>query len=149
MQVDPVRGNPTMTDNTLFAAPGDRDALEQGGELTPRFGADGLVVCVTQDADSGEVMMVAHMNAEALAKTIETGVAHYWSRSRGAFASVTADASPAPSPFTQSSISSASWLTMCNILTQWAAWVPGPDHERALCDAAQVTPGAPRSARSS
>lgn len=72
-----------MTGSELFAAPGGKDVLEQGSRLTPRFGADGLIVCVTQDAASGEVVMVAHMNQEALARTIETGVAHYWSRTRG------------------------------------------------------------------
>ncbi len=49
----------------------------------PRFGADGLVTCVATDAATGEVLMVAHMNADALARTIETGEAWYWSRSRG------------------------------------------------------------------
>ena len=56
--------------------------LEEGAALTPRFGPDGLLPCVTQEAASGEVLMLAYMNAEALRKTIETGVAHYWSRSR-------------------------------------------------------------------
>jgi phosphoribosyl-AMP cyclohydrolase len=51
--------------------------------LTPRFGADGLVTCVTTDAATGDLLMVAHMNADALAKTLETGEAWYWSRSRG------------------------------------------------------------------
>ncbi len=50
--------------------------------FTPQFGADGLVTAVVTDAKSGEVLMVAHMNAEALAKTIETGEAWYYSRSR-------------------------------------------------------------------
>jgi phosphoribosyl-AMP cyclohydrolase len=67
----------------LFAAPGSKAAVEEGVALTPRFGADGLVTCVATDADTGEVLMVAHMNAEALARTIETGEAWYWSRSRG------------------------------------------------------------------
>ena len=48
----------------------------------PRFGADRLVTCVATHADTGEVLMVAHMNAEALARTIATGEAWYWSRSR-------------------------------------------------------------------
>jgi phosphoribosyl-AMP cyclohydrolase len=52
--------------------------------LAPRYDADGLVTCVATDAASGEVLMVAHMNAEALAKTIATGDAWYWSRSRRA-----------------------------------------------------------------
>ncbi len=48
----------------------------------PRFDADGLVTCVTTDARSGDVLMVAHMNAESLHKSIETGEAWYYSRSR-------------------------------------------------------------------
>lgn len=66
-----------------FPAPGSKAELEEGTVLTPRFGADGLVTCVTTDAETNELLMVAHMNAEALAKTIETGEAWYWSRSRG------------------------------------------------------------------
>ena len=56
---------------------------EEGAEFLPRFSADGLLTCVTVDATSGEVLMVAHMNAEALDKTLSSGVMHYWSRSRG------------------------------------------------------------------
>jgi phosphoribosyl-AMP cyclohydrolase len=52
--------------------------------LEPRYDADGLVTCVTTDAASGDVLMVAHMNAEALAKTVATGEAWYYSRSRRA-----------------------------------------------------------------
>ena len=66
-----------------FAEPGSKVEVEEGGVLTPRFGPDGLMTCVATDAGTGEVLMVAHMNAEALAKTIETGEAWYWSRSRG------------------------------------------------------------------
>jgi phosphoribosyl-AMP cyclohydrolase len=66
-----------------FPAPGSKADLEEGTALTPRFNADGLVTCVTTDAATGELLMVAHMNAEALAKTLETGEAWYWSRSRG------------------------------------------------------------------
>ncbi|WP_112664486.1 phosphoribosyl-AMP cyclohydrolase [Microvirga flavescens] len=66
-----------------FPPPGSKADLEEGAVLTPRFGADGLVTCVTTDADTNELLMVAHMNAEALAKTLETGEAWYWSRSRG------------------------------------------------------------------
>ena len=65
------------------ALPGSKTELEEGSVLTPRFGSDGLITCVTTDAASGEILMVAHMNAEALARTIETGEAWYWSRSRG------------------------------------------------------------------
>jgi phosphoribosyl-AMP cyclohydrolase len=56
--------------------------LEEGAAFTPRFSPDGLVTCVAVDAVSGEVLMLAHMNAEAIAKTLSTGVMHYWSRSR-------------------------------------------------------------------
>jgi phosphoribosyl-AMP cyclohydrolase len=57
-------------------------ALEEGSVLSPRFDAAGLVTCVATDAATGEVLMVAHMNAEALRRSIETGEAWYWSRSR-------------------------------------------------------------------
>jgi phosphoribosyl-AMP cyclohydrolase len=56
--------------------------LEEGTALTPTFDCDGLITAVVTDAASGDVLMVAHMNAEALAKTIETGEAWYFSRSR-------------------------------------------------------------------
>lgn len=69
-------------DTLAFPPPGPKAELEEGRALTPRFGADGLVTCVTTEAQTGEVLMVAHMNAEALARTIETGEAWYWSRSR-------------------------------------------------------------------
>ena len=65
-----------------FPAPGSRTDVEESLAFTPRFGADGLVTCVTIDHLTGEVLMVAHMDAEALAKTIEAGEAWYWSRSR-------------------------------------------------------------------
>ena len=61
----------------------NRDA-EEGLVLAPMFDADGLVTCVTTDAWSGELLMVAHMNAEALKRTVETGEAWYFSRSRQA-----------------------------------------------------------------
>ena len=56
--------------------------IEEGTRLLPKFDADGLVTAVATDAATGEVLMVAHMNADALAKTIATGDAHYYSRSR-------------------------------------------------------------------
>ena len=73
-----------MSDNISFAPPGTASDLEEGLALTPKFDADGLVTCVATDAGSGEVLMVAHMNAEALGRTIATGEAWYFSRSRGA-----------------------------------------------------------------
>lgn len=72
-----------MTDAAFPIAP-DTHALERGHELTPRFDANGLVAAICQDARTGEILMFAHMNAEALKLTLETGFAHYWSRSRGA-----------------------------------------------------------------
>lgn len=57
---------------------------EEGTQLRPRFDAAGLVTAVVTDHASGDLLMVAHMNAEALAQTLATGLAHYWSRSRSA-----------------------------------------------------------------
>src|ERR1700734_2868745 len=73
-----------MSDTPSFAAPGTAADLEAGSALTPKFDAEGLVTAVATDAVSGDVLMVAHMNAEALAKTIATGEAWYYSRSRRA-----------------------------------------------------------------
>jgi len=56
--------------------------VEEGLELAPKFGADGLLPCITTDALSGEVLMLGWMNAEALQHTIATREAHYFSRSR-------------------------------------------------------------------
>ena len=56
--------------------------IENGADFAPRFSADGLITCVTVAAGDGAVLMLAHMNAEALEKTLETGIVHYWSRSR-------------------------------------------------------------------
>ncbi len=71
-----------MTDSALFPVITDHDALEMGRRLAPRFDANGLVTAVVVDAVSRDVVMLAHMNADALKRTIETGVATYWSRSR-------------------------------------------------------------------
>jgi phosphoribosyl-AMP cyclohydrolase len=60
------------------------DNGEEGLSFQPKFDASGLVTCVATDAASGDVLMVAHMNEEALRKTIETGEAWYFSRSRNA-----------------------------------------------------------------
>ena len=56
--------------------------VEEGLVLRPKFDAAGLLTCVTTDAGTGEVLMVAHMNDEALRKTIASGEAWYFSRSR-------------------------------------------------------------------
>ncbi len=68
----------------IFAKPGSTEEIEEGRAFAPRFGADGLVTCVVTDARSGDVLMVAHMDAQALQKTIATGEAWYFSRSRRA-----------------------------------------------------------------
>jgi phosphoribosyl-AMP cyclohydrolase len=72
-----------MTDAPFPTAP-DAQALERGAVLAPRFNAEGLIAAVATDARSGEVLMLAWMNAEALRRTLETGEAHYFSRSRQA-----------------------------------------------------------------
>jgi phosphoribosyl-AMP cyclohydrolase len=65
-------------------APPDKQSLEEGVVFSPRFDASGLVTVVVTDAEDGMLLMVAHMNAQALSMTLETGIAHYWSRSRNA-----------------------------------------------------------------
>jgi phosphoribosyl-AMP cyclohydrolase len=65
-----------------FASPrSDRD-LESGESFTPRFDERGLISCIVADARDGTVLMLAHMNEEALARTIEQRAAWFWSRSR-------------------------------------------------------------------
>ena len=64
--------------------PSDSSDTEEGLGFQPKFDAAGLVTCVATDADTGEVLMVAHMNDEALRKTIASGEAWYFSRSRNA-----------------------------------------------------------------
>ncbi|MBC2773764.1 phosphoribosyl-AMP cyclohydrolase [Rhizobium sp. AQ_MP] len=67
-----------------FDAPSsDKKILEEGLAFTPKFDDHGLVTAVVTDARDGELLMVAHMNAEAIALTLETGIGHYYSRSRG------------------------------------------------------------------
>lgn len=74
---------PASSQNVAFATRSSVEQVEEGHELAPKFDADGLIPAVTTDAASGEVLMLGYMNAEALALTIATGEAHYWSRSRG------------------------------------------------------------------
>ena len=69
---------------TGFPTAPDAASLERGEVLAPRFDEHGLIAAVATHADTGEVLMLAWMNAEALARTLETGEAHYFSRSRGA-----------------------------------------------------------------
>lgn len=61
----------------------DPQDRESGTVFLPKFDAAGLVTAVVTDAAKGDVLMVAHMNAEAIERTIATGEAHFWSRSRG------------------------------------------------------------------
>ena len=66
-----------------FPAPSsDKAALEEGVAFSPKFDEHGLITAVVADAADGAILMLAHMNAEALSLTLETGIAHYWSRSR-------------------------------------------------------------------
>lgn len=58
--------------------------LDETDEFRPRFDALGLIAAIVTDAGDGTLLMVAHMNAEALRLTLETGTAHFWSRSRNA-----------------------------------------------------------------
>ena len=58
------------------------EQVEEGNDLAPKFGPDGLLPCITSDAGTGEVLMLGWMNAEALRLTIKTGEAHYFSRAR-------------------------------------------------------------------
>jgi phosphoribosyl-AMP cyclohydrolase len=60
----------------------DGEGIEESGRFTPCFDASGLIPCVAVDSANGDVLMMAWMNAEALRLTLETGFAHYWSRSR-------------------------------------------------------------------
>ena len=66
-----------------FPTAPNQEALEQGKVLAPRFDEHGLIAAVATHAETGEVLMLAWMNAEALQATLETGEAHYFSRSRG------------------------------------------------------------------
>ena len=60
----------------------DKREIEEGVAFLPRYDRDGLIACIAVDDRDGAVLMLAYMNAEALALTIRTGIAHYWSRSR-------------------------------------------------------------------
>lgn len=71
-----------MTDDVRFFSRVSIEQVEEGQELAPKFDEHGLIPCVTTAAGSGEVLMLGYMNAEAFKKTILTGEAHYYSRSR-------------------------------------------------------------------
>ncbi|MEO0549530.1 MAG: phosphoribosyl-AMP cyclohydrolase [Pseudomonadota bacterium] len=61
----------------------NKSQQDETSELRPKFNADGLIAAIAQDHETGEVLMLAWMNAEALQATLETGHGTYWSRSRG------------------------------------------------------------------
>lgn len=65
-----------------FAQQTDKLSTEEGSIFAPRFDSTGLITAVVTDAQDGLLLMVAHMNEQALQLTLETGIAHYWSRSR-------------------------------------------------------------------
>ena len=66
----------------MFAKPGTKESLEHGKALTPNFDENGLIAAIAQHAETGEVLMIGWMNADALELTLEVGEAHYFSRSR-------------------------------------------------------------------
>ncbi len=68
---------------TSYPTAANAEALEHGGVLAPSFNAEGLIAAILQHAQTGEVLMLGWMNAEALARTIESGEVWFWSRSRG------------------------------------------------------------------
>jgi phosphoribosyl-AMP cyclohydrolase len=68
----------------IYPAPLSGPAQDEARELRPKFDEHGLIAAIAQDADTGEVLMLAWMNAEALDQTLATGRAVYWSRSRNA-----------------------------------------------------------------
>lgn len=72
----------TTSNDTPFPAPGSPADVEQGTVLSPRFDKDGLVAAVATDVATGDVLMLAWMNPEALHQSITTGIAHFFSRSR-------------------------------------------------------------------
>jgi phosphoribosyl-AMP cyclohydrolase len=69
-----------MSDFSLPSS--DKHEVEEGAFFSPRFDANGLITAVVCDARDNSVLMVAHMNDEALRLSLTTGIAHYWSRSR-------------------------------------------------------------------
>lgn len=71
-----------MAEASSFPLPGAPAEVETGRRFTPRFDNDGLIAAIVTDAATGNVLMFAWMNADALARTIETREAHFWSRSR-------------------------------------------------------------------
>lgn len=78
MNVHPTRPGAS----SRFAERLSIEQVEEGSVLAPKFNADGLIACITTEAETGDLLMHGYMNREALERSIETGEAHYWSRSR-------------------------------------------------------------------
>ena len=79
---EPQAPGSNVSETSIFAPRATIEQVEEGRLFAPKFDADGLITCVVTDAWSAEVLMVAHMNAEALAKTIQSAEAWFYSRSR-------------------------------------------------------------------
>lgn len=77
-----MSGTSTGKPATTFAARGGTSDVEQGAIFQPKFDGDGMIPAIVTDAATGDVLMFAYMNAEALALTLSTGIAHFWTRSR-------------------------------------------------------------------
>ena len=73
----------TLKETAISVTNSERHEREQGALFLPKFDSAGLLAAIVQHAQSGEVLMFAFMDAEALARTRETGLAHFHSRSRG------------------------------------------------------------------
>ncbi len=71
---------PVWQYNRLFM--NDNDDIEQATVLTPKFDEKGLITCVVTDQESGQILMLAHMNATALERTLEEKIVYFYSRSR-------------------------------------------------------------------
>lgn len=76
-------GGATGKDVAISTTDSDAALREQGSRFMPKFDASGLVTAVAVDHSTGQLLMLAHMDAEAIGKTRETGFAHFHSRSRG------------------------------------------------------------------
>jgi phosphoribosyl-AMP cyclohydrolase len=71
------------TESKTTGPGGEGETVETTSRFSPSFGPDGLIPAIVTDLQSGDVLMFAHMNEAALQKTLATGLAHFWSRSRG------------------------------------------------------------------
>ena len=78
-----MTGPRTPEAKARFVRTSDKAGIEEGSRFEPSFDRDGLIPAIVSDANSGEVVMFAWMDAEALEASITTGIAHFYSRSRG------------------------------------------------------------------